>query len=127
MSALVVDTSSWIAYLAGRGSPLVDEALAEGRAALTPVVAAERLSGRMTQVEREELEQLLADLPLCGSDPGHWLRVGGLRARLLAKGVSVSTPDAQVAQCALDLDAELLTEDRIFQQVSRHVRLRLVR
>jgi len=30
VSALVVDTSSWIAWLAGGGSPLVDEALEEG-------------------------------------------------------------------------------------------------
>ena len=45
---------------------------------------------------------------------------------LFKPGFSVSTPDAHVARCALDLDAELLTEDRIFATLARHVPLKLV-
>ncbi len=37
MSALVVDTSSWIAYFAGNGSELVDEALSAGLVRLPPI------------------------------------------------------------------------------------------
>jgi hypothetical protein len=37
----------------------------------------------------------------------------------------VSTPDTHVAQCALDVGAELLTEDRIFKKIARHQPLRL--
>jgi predicted nucleic acid-binding protein len=122
---MVIDTSSWISYFAGRGSAAIDEALREGRAVLTPVVAAELLSGKMARRERDALEDLLASLPLCGGDIQHWFRVGSLRAHLLAKGLSVSTPDAHVAQCALDLDAELLTEDMIFRRMSRAIPLRL--
>ena len=125
MSALVIDTSSWISYFAGRGSPLIDEALSEARVLLPPVVAAELLSGKMEASEREELEDMLLDLRLCLSDLHHWFRVGRLRAQLLAKGISVSTPDAHVAQCALDFDAELLTEDGIFEQIGRGTGLRL--
>jgi len=39
--------------------------------------------------------------------------------------VTVTTPDAHVAQCALDLDAVLWTEDSVFALLARHTRLRL--
>jgi predicted nucleic acid-binding protein len=125
VSALVVDTSSWIAWLAGGGSPLIEEALMEGRVHLPVVVAAELLSGRLDPSERTELQDLLSDLPALGLDPEHWFRVGQLRSDLRALGVSVSTPDAHVAQCALDTGADLLTEDRVFTKIARARPLRL--
>ena len=125
MSALVVDTSSWVSYFAGRGSDLVDEALAEGRVVLPPVVAAELLSGTLHPREQARLEDFLAHLELCPSDLSHWLRVGRLRAELRRAGLSVSTPDAHVAQCAMDCHGRLLTEDGIFGKIARLGRLRL--
>ncbi len=125
MSALVVDTSSWIAWLAGGGSPLVDEALEEGRLHLPVIVAAELLSGRLEASERAELQDMLSDLPAVGTDSEHWFRVGRLRAELRAKGLSVSTPDAHVAQCAIDTDGVLLTEDRVFDKIAKVVPLQV--
>lgn len=125
MSALVVDTSSWIAWLAGGGSSLVDEALEEGRLHLPVIVAAELLSGRLDASERAELQDMLSDLPAVGTDPEHWFRVGKLRAELRAKGLSVSTPDAHVAQCAIDTGGVLLTEDRVFEKIARVVPLQV--
>lgn len=125
MSALVVDTSSWIAWLAGGGSPLVDEALEEGRLHLPVIVAAELLSGRLDASERAELQDMLSDLPALGTDTEHWFRVGKLRAELRAKGLSISTPDAHVAQCAIDTGGVLLTEDRVFAKIAQVVPLQL--
>ena len=125
MSALVVDTSSWIAWLAGGGSALIGEALEEGRLHLPLVVAAELLSGRLDPAERAELEDMLSDLPAVGQTFGHWCRVGRLRSELRAKGLSVSTPDAHVAQCAIDLGGLLLTEDAVFARIATLVPLRL--
>ena len=125
MSALVVDTSSWIAWLAGGGSSLVDEALEEGRLHLPVIVAAELLSGRLDASVRAELQDMLSDLPAVGTDPEHWFRVGNLRAELRARGLSVSTPDAHVAQCAIDTGGVLLTEDRVFEKVAKLVPLQL--
>lgn len=119
MSALVVDTSSWIAWLAGGGSSLVDEALEEGRLHIPVLVAAELLSGRLTAAERAELQDMLTDLPAVGTDLEHWFRVGKLRAELRAGGLSVSTPDAHVAQCAIDTGGVLLTEDRVFEMMAK--------
>jgi predicted nucleic acid-binding protein len=125
VSALVVDTSSWIAWFAGAGSSLVDEALDEGRLHLPVIVAAELLSGRLGDSERTELQDMLSDLPALGTDPLHWFRVGKLRSELRARGLSVSTPDAHVAQCALDSGGALLTEDRVFAKIAKAVPLRL--
>jgi predicted nucleic acid-binding protein len=125
VSALVVDTSSWIAWLAGGGSPAVDEALEEGRLHLPVIVAAELLSGRLDESERAELQDMLSDLPAVGTEADHWVRVGKLRADLRVKGLSVSTPDAHVAQCAIDTGGVLLTEDRVFEKIAKVVPLRL--
>ena len=125
MSALVVDTSSWVSYFAGRGSPLINTALAEGRVYLPVVVAAELLSGRLPPRGRRDLERMLDALPLAPNDRQHWFRTGALRAALAAKALSVSTPDAHVAQAALDLGAELLTEDKVFARIATHAALKL--
>lgn len=127
MNALVVDTSSWVPYLAGREDGRIEAALGAGALHLPPVVAAELLSGRLERRRRAALESLLADLPVCPASLDHWFRVGRLRAALAARALSVSTPDAHVAQCALDLDAELLTEDAVFARIARLAPLRLVR
>ena len=126
MSALVVDTSSWVTYLGGTAPSVIDEALAEGRIYLPSIVVAELLSGKMTLRQREQLESFLLDLPLCDHSFEHWVRVGHLRAQMFSKGLSVSTPDAHVAQCALDLGADLLSEDQIFLKVSQKTSLRLL-
>ncbi|HEU4385802.1 MAG TPA: PIN domain-containing protein [Anaeromyxobacteraceae bacterium] len=125
MNALVIDTSSWISILAGGAPEAVQRALRAGRVVLPPVVAAELLSGKMPPRRRTELRQALRGLVPFPADLAHWFRVGDLRADLAARGVTVSVPDAHVAQCALDLDAQLMTEDRIFALVARHAPLRV--
>jgi predicted nucleic acid-binding protein len=128
VSALVIDTSSWITFFReGGGDAIIEPALEEGTVYLPPVVAAELLSGRMAARARGELEEFLLTLPLCLADVAHWFRVGRLRDSLAAKGLSISTPDAHVAQCALDLGADLLSADAVFRPVARHTKLSLVR
>ncbi|MEW6055793.1 MAG: PIN domain-containing protein, partial [Bdellovibrionota bacterium] len=46
MNVLVVDTSVWISYFAGKPLSDLDLALKEGRVHLSPVVLAELLSAR---------------------------------------------------------------------------------
>jgi hypothetical protein len=127
VSALVIDTSSWISYFGdGLGEAIIDSALADGRVYLPPVVAAELLSGRLTERARADLEGLLTALPLCTCDLDHWFRVGRLRGLLAAKGIAASTPDVHVAQCALDLGADLLSGDATFRHIARRTKLRLL-
>ncbi len=126
MSALVVDTSSWVTYFSHTVPSVIDEGLSEGRVYLPPLVVAELLSGKMTARQRRDLESFLLDLPLCEHGMEHWVRVGCLRAQLSSKGISVSTPDAHIAQCALDLNAELLSEDQVFFKIAQKMSLRVL-
>ncbi len=126
MSALVVDTSSWVSYFSSSGPSIIDEALAEGRVFLPPLVASELVSGRLSARQRTELESFLTDLPLCVVDLPHWLRVGSLRAKLFSVGLSVSTPDAHIAQCTIDLEGDLLSKDGIFSKVAKKTALKML-
>jgi predicted nucleic acid-binding protein len=51
--------------------------------------------------------------------------VGDLRRHLADKGVSVSTPDAHIAQCAIDREALLLTRDAVFERIAKVTTLRV--
>jgi predicted nucleic acid-binding protein len=126
VNVLVVDTSSWISYFKNKHTAEIDLGLKEGRVHLAPIVLAELLSGKLKQTEKVQLLDFLKELPLCTCDFEHWLRVGELRATLLAKGVTISTPDAHVAQCTLDLDGYLATEDKIFTKIPSLTPLKLL-
>ncbi len=121
MNALVIDTSTWINYFNAKQVSLQEEvnaALKEGRVYLPPIVAAELVSGtKQSEAVVKELKEFLAELPLCDNSFEHWIRVGKLRRELARKGLTVSTPDAHVLQCALDLKAYLVHEDKVFDKI----------
>lgn len=126
MNVLIVDTSSWISFLKGQGNEDLESALEEGRVYLPPIVIAELLSGKTKSAKKSQLRELLHELPLCDSDFNHWVRVGDLRSELQSKGLTISTPDAHVAQCALDLNGYLVSEDSIFPKISKHFPLKIL-
>ena len=115
MSGLVVDTSIWIDFFSGFEVPVLEEALAAGTVVLPPIVVAELVSGARDTKARDQLRDLVLDLDVHPTPIDHWVRVGELRRTLQSKGISISTPDAHVAQCALGRDAGLLGRDTIRQ------------
>jgi len=125
VSGVVVDTSEWIDFFAGRPAAALEDALAQGVAVLPPLVVAELVSGARRARERAAITDLLRELPVHETPLAHWIRVGELRRLLQENGVTISTPDAHVAQCALDRDAFLLSRDRIFLRVARFSKLRV--
>jgi predicted nucleic acid-binding protein len=125
VSGVVADTSTWIHFLAGNPAPRLDDALAHGAVVLPPIVVAELVSGAVRDRDRRAIARLLTEIPLHSTPFDHWLRVGELRRSLKSRGISISTPDAHVAQCALDRDALLLSRDRIFERIARLAGLRV--
>ena len=125
MSGLVADTSVWIDFFAGRPAKGLEDGLLQGVVALPPVVVAELVSGARAEKQRAAIVDLIRDLPVHETPVEHWLRVGDLRRRLAEKGVAVSTPDAHVAQCAIDRGALLLTRDRVFDRIAAESALKV--
>ena len=125
MSALIVDTSVWVAFFRGESLIELESALQDGRVILAPIVAAELLSAPLSKAERRSLSALLEDLPLHPAPLQHWQSVGALRADLAKKGLSVSTPDAHIAACAIEAKAELWSTDTIFRKMTKVSALKL--
>jgi predicted nucleic acid-binding protein len=126
VSAVVVDTSAWIDFFAGRPAERLEEALHLGAVMLPPIVVAELLSGVKAR-DRAAMIDLLTDLEIADCPLAHWIAVGDLRTTLARRGLTVSTPDAHVAQCALDRDALLLSHDAIFSRIASATTLRVAR
>ena len=126
MSAVVVDTSVWIDFFAGHPTERLEDALRLGSVIVPPVVVSEILSGVRAR-DRAAVLALLRDLVLASTPLEHWVAVGDLRAMLARRGLSVSTPDAHVAQCALDRNALLLSHDAVFARIAGATPLRVAR
>ena len=127
MSGVVVDTSVWVDFFAGRPTPELEAALQHGLVVLPPIVVAELVSGARRKSDRVAIAGVLTELPVHEVLLDHWIRVGELRRGLLDHGLSVSTPDAHVAQCAIDRDAVLLSHDKIFVRIAGQIDLKLAR
>ena len=125
MKGIVADTSEWIEHLAGRPAPVFEQCL-ESRAIVVPLVTVTELtSGARSREEFMVIEDLLEDLPLHEPTFYHFARAGDLRRFMREKGITISPPDALVAQCALDRDAPLLTRDAVFWKIAAHTKLRI--
>lgn len=127
---IVCDTSAWVEFLRGTGSP-VDEALAglvATRRLLVPdVVRLELLAGAGSDERAVDLQRLLARYaPSPTSSPGDHDVAAGLYRRARRSGQTVrSLLDCLVAAHALREDAELLARDRDFAVLAAISPLRL--
>jgi hypothetical protein len=126
VALIAIDSSSWIAYLAGRGGRDVDAicvALEDEEAALPPVVLTELLSDPALSIEGA---RFFKELPLLTVVEGYWERAGLLRAGLVAAGRKAHMGDVLIAQSCLDHDTPLLTRDADFRHFARLAGLKLL-
>jgi predicted nucleic acid-binding protein len=124
---IAIDTSSWIAFFSDRESPsddtaLVESALADHQACLPPVVLTELLSDPKLP---RAVAALLSQLPVLDTHPEFWVRVGRLRAKLLARRQRARLADTLIAQTCLDHEVRLVTRDDDFRHFARLGGLRL--
>ena len=125
VAGTVADTSVLIPYLGGADNQGLERAIDDEMLVLSPLVVSELISGAESGSDRAAIGELLQETPLHPTPLAHWIAVGELRRVLRTKGLRVSTPDAHIAQCALDRDAILLTRDAIFRRMARHIPLRV--
>jgi predicted nucleic acid-binding protein len=116
---IAVDSSSWIAYLAGdRGGDVeaVEASLAASQVCLPLVVLTEILSDSKLP---EQVLSLFRQLPLLLPSEGYWERAGRLRAQILSHRRKAPLADTLIAQSCLDNDVPLITRDSDFQPFAR--------
>jgi predicted nucleic acid-binding protein len=112
---IAVDTSTWVAFLAGSGGEDVeafDRALRDRQVLMLPVVLTELLSDPKLP---SGVAKTLSEVPLIEIGPGYWQRAGVLRAKVLAKRRKARLGDALIAQSCIDKGVTLLTRDRDFR------------
>lgn len=112
---ITADTSTWIAFLEGsKGNDVqaLDQALANRRVLMVPVVLTELLSDPNLPAT---VAKTLSDLPAIELQPGFWERAGALRAKVIAKRRKARLGDALIAQLCIDRGVPLLTRDRDFR------------
>ncbi len=122
----VADTSVLIDHVHGLGVHALDLALAEDLLIVPPLVISELVSGATQAKEAAAIAELIPSLKIHRTDLRHWIAVGDLRRDLASHGLNLTIPDAHVAQCAIDLDATLITRDKVFDLVSHYIPLRLI-
>jgi predicted nucleic acid-binding protein len=123
---IAADTSSLIAYLSGlpgNDALAVDAAILGGSLRLPPAVVTELLSDSKS---RNAMVTTIAAAPKLAILPGYWERAGGLRARILSKGLKAKIPGCLIAQSCLDHDVPLITRDPDFRHFEKHCGLKLV-
>jgi predicted nucleic acid-binding protein len=125
MSELVlIDTSVWILALRA-GGPVavrqeVEQLLATGRVATTPIVILELLTGARSSREFRELKEDLEALKQLELSPSVWERAYKLGYDLRRAGLTIPTVDIMIAALALEYDCLLLHADRHFEQIAQH-------
>lgn len=128
---LFVDTSVWSLALR-RDSPghpavgfLADSLRRAEPILTTGLVLQELLQGFRGAKARDAILERFAALPLLVPHRDDHVAAADLRSTCRRHGIQVGTIDALLAQLCLRHDLLLLTTDRDFEHVARHVPLRL--
>lgn len=125
---VLADTSAWIEYLRGTGSPtsqLLKHHLKTDEVLTTDVVVMEVLAGARDDAHEA---QLVAVLSLAFSVPvklADWTSAARLQRRCRAGGETVRRlPDCLIGAVAIRAEVEVLHRDRNFETLARHTPLR---
>jgi hypothetical protein len=122
--SVLVDTSVW--SLALRRDPpsrareveTLTAVLEAGEACLIGSILQELLQGFPARDRSKRLAEYLAPFPLLALHRGDFIFAAEIRNRCRAKGLAVTTIDAQIAAASINHRCRLLTADRDFEQIS---------
>ncbi len=129
---ILVDTTVWIDFFAGRVAPHVDalERLLKGHedVCICGIVLAEVLQGIKSDVAFRKTKQYFEALIFLPMPHAVFLRSADLYRSLCKKGVTVRKPlDCMIASVALEHHLPVLHNDRDFDHIAKHSRLKVMK
>jgi len=127
---VLIDTTVWIDFFAGRNEPhvarlqqLIED---EEDVCLCGVILSEVLQGIRSDKDFARTKEYLDDLIFLPMRQTTFLGAARMYRNLRKKGVTIRQPvDCMIASVALEYDARLLHNDRDFDHIARHVKLRI--
>ncbi len=127
---MIVDTSAWVDYFRGARSifsELVDRALETAEASVTGLIVTEIVQGARNEREYGIIERLFQKVTTYYETSDIWFEAGRLSLKLSRLGANIKTVDMVIASMAIRHQLPLLTKDKDFALIARHVPLDLVR
>jgi len=127
---ILVDTSVWIDFFAGRDQPQVAALerliLANEDLALCGIIVTEILQGISDDATYRRVRRYLTPLIMLPMSDTVFVEAANIYRKLRNKGITIrKSNDCIIAATALDHRCELLHNDRDFAPISEHLGLRV--
>lgn len=125
---ILIDTSAWVEFLRGTGSPACDrvEALLDGEIATCDAIRMEVLAGARDEHHLERLRRLLARASVLPTTRADYDEAAALFRRCRREGSTIRRLiDCLIASVAIRAATPILHNDGDFDVLARHTALRL--
>lgn len=125
---ILIDTSAWVEFLRGTGSPVCDrvEALLDGEIATCDAIRMEVLAGARDEHHLERLRRLLARASVLPTTPADYDQAAALFRLCRREGSTIRRLiDCLIASVAIRAATPILHNDTDFDVLARHTVLRL--
>ena len=125
---ILIDTSAWVEFLRGTGSPTCDrvEALLASEIAICDAVRMEVLAGARDERHLHDLRRLLARATVLPTVPLRYEDAAALFRLCRREGETVrKLIDCLIGAVAIHNDTPILHKDADFEVLARHTDLRL--
>lgn len=128
---VLVDTSVWIDFFAGRNDSRVmslqESIESEEDLSLCGVILSEVLQGIRSDADFTKTKEYLDDLIFLPMRRATFVKAAELYRSLRKKGVTIRKPvDCMIASVAIEYNAQLLHNDRDFNHIAKHSKLRIL-
>ena len=131
MGSSIADTSIWVDYLNGILTPKVEQmkkSLIEKRLYICPVIVQEILQGIRDDKKHASCQYSISVVPIL--EANMWDASTGAASiyrKLRKSGITIRKPnDCLIAWYAIAFDLTLIHNDRDFDNISRHVPLKVI-
>jgi hypothetical protein len=127
---VLIDTTVWIDFFADRNEPHVArlQELIENEEdfALCGVILTEVLQGIRPDTDFKKTKEYLGDLIVLPMRQATFFRAADIYRSLRKRGITIRKPvDCMIASVAIEYDIHLLHNDRDFDHIAKHSKLRI--